>query len=168
RVAFGGAHLQHRLHRRRRSPGRRARALLHRAAAPGSDARRGAAHGGRGPVVLGEELLMKTASLLSCTALALFDALVGVGGCQSIAGVEERTLDEQAQLCREYCDVVMVNCTEDNAVYQTDEQCMAVCASLEQGSTLEPTGNTAACRLNRAENATREPQNQCRLAGPGG
>lgn len=111
---------------------------------------------------------MKATLLSAGVALGLFAALVGTGGCQSIAGVEERSLDEQSQLCREYCDVITTNCAGDNAQYQTDEQCMRVCSALEPGSKLEPTGNTAACRLERAKNAIREPQNQCRLAGPGG
>lgn len=97
----------------------------------------------------------------------LLGAFVGSAGCQSIAGIEERTLDEHAVLCREYCDTVMGNCTEDNAVYLNDAHCMGACLALEPGDS-EPTGNTVSCRLQRARAAEREADVECRLAGPGG
>jgi hypothetical protein len=92
---------------------------------------------------------------------------LSTSGCQSIAGIEERSLDRHAILCRDYCDTVMENCVAENALYTNDAQCMGACLALEPGFS-EPTGNTVSCRLNRAQAAAREPGVECRLAGPGG
>ena len=57
-----------------------------------------------------------------------------VWGCQSIAGIEERTLGP----CGEFCDTVMANCTGENQVYDTRDKCMALCEILPPGDTVEP------------------------------
>lgn len=111
---------------------------------------------------------------LLARALALFGfgvlgaGALGFSACQSIVGIEERVLDEQSVLCREYCDTVMANCTGDNAVYTNDTLCMLTCAALDPGGS-EPTGNNVQCRLQRAKAAaSRETPTNCRHAGPGG
>jgi hypothetical protein len=94
-------------------------------------------------------------------------------GCQSIAGIEDRVYEGEPAVspaCRKYCDTVMTNCTGASQVYTTDETCLGVCALLDPGDTLEPVGNTVACRTHQATLAamTGEPQPHCRRAGPGG
>jgi hypothetical protein len=86
--------------------------------------------------------------------------------CQSIAGIEERSLGP----CGEYCDTVMAACKGSNAVYTTYEVCMGVCKLLPDGSAIEPDGtNTVACRLAEARSASiSEPDVHCVGAGPGG
>jgi hypothetical protein len=74
----------------------------------------------------------------------------------------------EATTCGQYCDEVMQACVQENAVYATVEVCLAVCAQLEPGDPLEPTGNTLACRAARAKAAKTEPDTQCWRAGPGG
>ena len=106
-------------------------------------------------------------------ARALLGVAVGLalGACQAIAGIEDRQLDPTGggnAACNNYCDTVMQACTGDNAVYTTRELCMGVCAQLDPGDSLEPVGNTLACRLQEAKSAAREPAAHCRFVGPGG
>lgn len=113
--------------------------------------------------------LKRHALLLAAAALAWC-----LGACQTIAGIEERKLDENSesaitsQLCGQYCDTVLANCLDEFAVYPTKEQCMAVCKALPQGDSTEHTGNTVWCRLDAANSAKREPADYCPQAGPGG
>lgn len=95
-------------------------------------------------------------------------AILSFSGCQSLAGIEERSLDRHAVLCQEYCSTVMSNCTGENAVYNSESQCLDICSVFQPGNPNEPIGNTVACRLNRAQAATLEPAVQCHQAGPGG
>lgn len=100
---------------------------------------------------------------LSLASLAL------VWGCQSIAGIEERTLGP----CGEFCDTVMANCTGTNQVYDTREKCMALCEIMPPGDTVEPgRTNTVECRLREAREARtavdEEINRHCRSAGPEG
>jgi hypothetical protein len=112
----------------------------------------------------------------SLRSLALFALLaLGLGACQAIAGIEDRTLDPNAtsthadsKQCKDYCAVVMSNCSGDNSVYTTEELCLGVCAELEPGDPNEPSGNTVACRVQQADFAAREPADHCKAAGPGG
>ena len=98
-------------------------------------------------------------------------------GCQSIAGIEDRTLapvdgcDERCERCDEYCALVMENCAGTDAVYQTLEACLGVCEQLPLGDFVEPGNeNTVACRAFQAQRAesTGEPADYCPAAGPGG
>lgn len=99
-------------------------------------------------------------------------------GCQSIAGIEDRTYDldtaesQASEQCKEYCTTVMANCTGTNKVYSTKETCYGVCAKLPPGEQAEPYGNTVLCRLNEAKAAgdptAGEPKTHCPAAGPGG
>lgn len=98
---------------------------------------------------------------LSLASLAL------VWGCQSIAGIEERSLGP----CGEFCDTVMTNCTGENQVYDTREKCVALCEMLPPGDTVEPgRTNTVECRLRQARLAatavSEDVNRHCRSAGP--
>ncbi len=103
---------------------------------------------------------------LTCAALS------GAFGCQTLADIEERTLDKDgvSAQCVEYCDTVMSNCTGTLTVYKSREVCLDVCAALDPGDPLEPEGNTVACRLFEAKEAARpgEAGSHCFRAGPGG
>lgn len=107
----------------------------------------------------------------------LLGALVALalGACQAVAGLEDRKLDPDratpnmnSAACQSYCDTVMEVCTDENALYTTRELCLGVCAQLEPGDPLEPSGNTIACRMQQAKSAVREPADHCRFMGPGG
>jgi len=104
-------------------------------------------------------------SLIAATAAAF--------GCQSIVGIEDRTLEtcgDQCAACEEYCDLAMANCTGDNAVYRMRENCIGLCNVLPLGDINEPgNGNTLACRMEQAKNAgDSEPETYCSSAGPAG
>ncbi|HYP86946.1 MAG TPA: hypothetical protein VEQ59_02310 [Polyangiaceae bacterium] len=108
-------------------------------------------------------------------ALTLWLLSLALGACQAVAGIEERKLDPKlaprvdSVACREYCDLVMDACQDDNAVYATPAQCLGFCAELDEGDPEEPgRGNTIACRVKQAKSAKSEPEGYCRSAGPGG
>jgi hypothetical protein len=118
---------------------------------------------------------------MKAVSLLLLAGLTGLGflGCESIAGIEDRTLDPDAggdageppsEQCQEYCDEVLANCTGEFAVYTTEVTCLGTCALLDPGEAIEPSGNTVACRLDQAKKAasTEEPNVHCPSAGPGG
>ncbi len=69
--------------------------------------------------------------------------------------------------CVEYCDRVMSNCTDEFAVYASEEACLAVCALLPLAG---DDTNTVECRSEQARLAgsTGEPNVHCPAAGPGG
>jgi hypothetical protein len=114
--------------------------------------------------------------------------VLALGACQTIAGIEERTLDpsafadggsdgegggpgdppEDSAQCKKYCTDVMSACEGKNAVYTTEALCLGVCRNLDPGDPLEPVGNTVACRAHQASIAKAEPDENCRSAGPGG
>ncbi len=101
---------------------------------------------------------------------------LGLGACQAIAGIEDRTLDPKAsepvntKQCKDYCAAVMDACKGVDAVYTTEEICLGVCAQLEPGDGEDVGGNTntVTCRAENAANAKDEPSDYCKYAGPGG
>ncbi|HEX6276320.1 MAG TPA: hypothetical protein VFZ53_24940, partial [Polyangiaceae bacterium] len=105
---------------------------------------------------------------------ALLSSALAAFGCQSIIGIEDKTLvpgcDEQCAACEEYCDVVMANCTGENAVYKTEVACLGLCNAIPLGDIDEPGNeNTVACRFENAVRAGEsEPTLYCNGAGPGG
>lgn len=110
-------------------------------------------------------------------AASIFSSASGLGGCALILGIEERAeagiIDEEtgkatSELCIEYCDVVLDNCTEEHAVYAARESCLNICNALPPGESSEPTGNTVECRIRRAKSAAMSPEEFCPAAGPGG
>jgi hypothetical protein len=100
--------------------------------------------------------------------------VLGLAACQAVAGIEDRKLDPNAgkvvysQQCHDYCDLVMDACTGKNTVYTTKDICLGVCSHLDPGDDEDTTVNTVACRQFYADEATREPIDNCRFAGPGG
>lgn len=105
-------------------------------------------------------------------------AVAAVVGCESIAGIEDRTYDlgkdasvGPSQQCVDYCNTVMQNCTGTFALYSGMDTCLGVCARLPPGDPIEPgSGNTIACRAAQAvlARSTNEPAVHCPRAGPGG
>ncbi len=101
---------------------------------------------------------------------------LGLGACQAIAGIEDRTLDPNASApvytkqCKDYCALVMDSCKGEDAVYTTEEICLGVCAHLTpgDGEDVGANTNTVTCRANYAEIAKDEPGDYCKFAGPGG
>jgi hypothetical protein len=116
---------------------------------------------------------MTSAFARSVGVCALLAAASAAFGCQSIVGIEDRTLDacdEKCEACEEYCDLAMVNCTGDNAVFKERKYCIGLCNSLPLGDFSEPADrNTVACRMEQALLAgDSEPETHCNGAGPGG
>ena len=103
-------------------------------------------------------------------ALALvFGAPALAASCQSIAGIEDRTLGQ----CGEFCDTVMHNCQGANLVYETRAKCMGLCKLFDVGDPTEPQDtNTLNCRLLEARAAASASDeaisDHCRSAGPEG
>lgn len=116
---------------------------------------------------------MRTAKL-SSKVVGFCLTVLGLAACQAVAGIEDRTLDPNAgkpvytQQCHDYCDVVMEACTGANTVYTTNDICLGVCAKLDPGDAEDTSENTIACRQFYADEAEREPADNCRKAGPGG
>lgn len=89
------------------------------------------------------------------------------GSDDSDAESDEPADDEPSPECTEYCERVMENCTDEFAVYASEETCLAVCALLPLSS---DGSNTVECRSEQARLAgsTGERNVHCPPAGPGG
>ena len=74
--------------------------------------------------------------------------------------------------CNHYCRLVSTACGGDDRVYESPNQCKAVCAALGPGKigdqSADPMSDTVACRLWHAYTAMLDPQTHCAHAGPGG
>lgn len=70
--------------------------------------------------------------------------------------------------CSEYCSRALENCTDELAIYASEEACLAVCALLPLSS--DDSNNTVECRSEQARlaRATGEPDVHCPEASPGG
>jgi hypothetical protein len=71
--------------------------------------------------------------------------------------------------CVGYCNTIMANCTGANQQYRDMTDCMKACAFMPAGVATDVTGNTAACRANRAAAAANDTiaiKPDCFLAGP--
>lgn len=95
--------------------------------------------------------------------------LAALGGCESIAGIEDRVYDPPLQgspECEAYCNDVMAACTAELAVYDDRETCIATCEKLPRG---DATGLTVQCFAKQATLARQtEPDVHCASAGPFG
>ena len=105
--------------------------------------------------------------------LAWLTSAAAAFGCQSIVGIEDRTLDTcdaRCVACEEYCDLAMANCTLEHAVYRERKHCVDLCNELPLGELAEPgRGNTIACRMEQARLAgISEPELHCNGAGAAG
>ncbi|MET0340335.1 MAG: hypothetical protein ABW252_05005 [Polyangiales bacterium] len=104
--------------------------------------------------------------------------LSGLLGCAQILDIEERksgddgVVTADSALCRRYCAESTRICTPERGaqLFETEDQCLGVCATYTAGSENDSTGNTLNCRLNALENADSlgEFQNTCAPASAGG
>jgi hypothetical protein len=74
--------------------------------------------------------------------------------------------------CEVYCDVVMNNCTGENAQYEDQSACMTECSNMStQGEPGATSGDTVQCRITHAGFAgttSDGPSVHCSHAGPSG
>jgi hypothetical protein len=74
----------------------------------------------------------------------------------------------QPATCAAYCATIEANCTTANDQFSTAADCMASCATWEQGALGAQDGNSLECRAYHATAAGASPAIHCRHAGPGG
>ena len=79
---------------------------------------------------------------------------------------------EKAPRCEDYCRITMTACTDAQRVYESERQCLAVCAVLNKGNVADAAqqDDSVACRKVHAYNAVMyaDPATHCPHAGPGG
>jgi len=76
--------------------------------------------------------------------------------------------------CGDYCRIAMIACTEDNALYESNAQCLAACGALPLGTNADSNGlikintdkNTMGCRKFHAYGALANPDSHCRHSSP--
>ncbi|WP_433934898.1 hypothetical protein AB3662_09810 [Sorangium cellulosum] len=87
-------------------------------------------------------------------------SLMPVEPCVEPAGTEPD--------CEGFCQVVMTSCTGEQAVYESEAQCLAVCGALPPGGVEDREENTVGCRKYHAYSAMLAPTAHCPHTGPGG
>lgn len=70
--------------------------------------------------------------------------------------------------CEEYCQTVSANCQGDDAVYDSDDECLAACAELPVGEFSDVSENTVGCRLYHAKASSQDSGTHCDHASPSG
>ncbi len=70
--------------------------------------------------------------------------------------------------CDSFCQLEMTECTGDQQIYQTLDQCKAVCNALPKGTVGDTSQNTVGCRKYHSYNAMLDPDTHCSHTGPGG
>ncbi|HYJ98108.1 MAG TPA: hypothetical protein VEX14_08600, partial [Burkholderiaceae bacterium] len=70
--------------------------------------------------------------------------------------------------CAEFCRFNMAGCKGDLAVWESTQQCMAVCAALPPGTNGDRVENTMGCRHWHTFNSLIDPASHCAHTGPGG
>jgi hypothetical protein len=70
--------------------------------------------------------------------------------------------------CDSYCNLNLVECAGPYQVYESLDQCKAVCNALPLGTADDESGNTVACRKYHTYNAILDPVTHCPHTGPGG
>jgi hypothetical protein len=76
--------------------------------------------------------------------------------------------------CEDYCRIMTVACTGDNAQYESNEQCVAACSALPLGTNGDSDGqindptpfNTVGCRKFHAYGALKNPDSHCHHSSP--
>jgi hypothetical protein len=91
----------------------------------------------------------------------------GQGGTGT-GGTPTGTGGGPAQTCDSYCDVIMANCSEENAQYSSVESCLGACANFPAGTAADQSGDTLGCRIYHAGAALSIGTEHCVHAGPGG
>jgi hypothetical protein len=76
--------------------------------------------------------------------------------------------EDEEPTCANLCQLVQTTCTGDNAVYESEEQCLAVCEVFEPGTGTDNGPNTVGCRNYHAGSAATAPGTHCKHAGPSG
>ena len=80
--------------------------------------------------------------------------------------------DDPDPTCENYCDVVMANCSGDQAQYGSREECVAYCGDVgawSAGAKGDSDGDTIACRIYHGNSlAMADPATYCDQAGPSG
>ncbi|MES1173369.1 MAG: hypothetical protein ABUL62_03495 [Myxococcales bacterium] len=107
-------------------------------------------------------------------ALLLGSSAAALGGCQSLAGIEDRTFDgsQPSAQCQEYCALADEVCTGAHAIYTDKQACLGLCKLMPPGD-LEEAPNSVACRINQLNAAKQDSETSqlpayCASAGPGG
>ena len=71
--------------------------------------------------------------------------------------------------CDRYCTNALANCTGDNALYTSMDECLATCAAMPEGDPADTAGNTAYCRAYHAgDPAVMDPAMHCPHASASG
>jgi hypothetical protein len=70
--------------------------------------------------------------------------------------------------CDDYCRVNLIACSGQDAQYESQAQCAAVCRDFSVGEFADTTQNTLGCRLYHSYNALCSPDIHCAHSGPGG
>jgi hypothetical protein len=77
-------------------------------------------------------------------------------------------IDEEPT-CGDYCRINLVACQGELAVFESKEQCMAVCAALPKGKNADIKEDTVGCRVYHSYNSmVQEAADHCPHSGPGG
>jgi hypothetical protein len=75
---------------------------------------------------------------------------------------------DQAPDCAEFCRFNSAGCPGDLAVWESTDQCMAVCRTLPAGTNGDREENTMGCRRWHTYNSLIDPTSHCSHTGPGG
>jgi hypothetical protein len=70
--------------------------------------------------------------------------------------------------CAEFCRFNLTACTGEFSVYESTEQCMAVCMALDRGLNSNRDENTMGCRSWHTFNSLIDPASHCSHTAPGG
>jgi hypothetical protein len=70
--------------------------------------------------------------------------------------------------CADFCRLALASCQGDVAVYESIDQCLAVCAALPPGTNGDRDQNTVGCRQWHCYNSLLDPGSHCPHTGPGG
>ena len=68
--------------------------------------------------------------------------------------------------CADYCNIERAACHDDLAQYDSNKQCLQVCAALDPGTNNDKGGNTMACRRYHSFNSATLPETHCSHSGP--
>jgi hypothetical protein len=111
------------------------------------------------------------AANIECRLIHLSNATVAnthCGHAEFISTLHCMRVPETDPDCDLMCTVATGACTGERAVYDSFEQCKAVCAALPQGTIDDLSENTVGCRTYHAHSSLIGPDNHCPHAGPGG
>ncbi len=75
---------------------------------------------------------------------------------------------EEEPDCAAMCQLAQATCTGEYTVYESEEQCRAVCGAFAPGTFADRNQNTVGCRQYHAGSAATAPQTHCKHAGPSG